>query len=709
MANDERRGGIGFGNQRKPDNGQHGQADEDDGGESTRAMDVGEFEDSEQPTAYSRSPAPPPPPRPSGPAGASVRPGGRPGAGPGRAPPPPPPPAHEEEEEDAATRMLDAMDADELPVAPVRSQAPQRAFDLKVISGPDRGKVHKLVDGDYLVGRGLDCQIVLADPAVSRKHFQVRRNGDQAILEDLGGPNGTKVNGEKRARHVMDAGDQVEVGMTIMEFQIDGHGKRHGTGGRPGSTDERSQRPHPESRGIAQVKTSAGPAGGAGKMIAIVAGLLVLLVGGGIAAWLVLGNKGGAGSEEAAGDESAEGLVESAKKSIADKDFVGAVAALKKAKELDKGNSEIGALMRKASSEAEIQATLEDARKALKDGSVEEALAKFAEVKDKADSAFKADAEQEHKLAVAKYVSEKLAEAKKAQAAGDTAKAQAAVTAVLEHDNGNAEASQLQAAMGGAMVPPPAVNAPDAGATGAPTGSADAGSAAAPAATADAASGGGAPAGGGDNKAAAGAVEPAAGAKKADFEAALGAYKNKQWSAAVQAFEAIAGGPYSKDEKKKAAGFVSGVKKVEAAWNEAQGAAGNPKKAANAWKNVREADDAVNGAHKAYCTDQLIKSYIASAKGARASGNCQEAVEQAEEANNYTATGTHPETKAVIDGCRGDGKKLLDQAEQALAAGKGQVAKELAVKAEKILGSDPLAQKAKDIQKKAAAAGRGDE
>ncbi len=704
MGSDERRGGIGFGNQRRVDGGRP-PVDEDDGGESTRAMDVGEFEEAEQPTAYSRSPAPPPPPRP--PAGPSLRPGGRPGAAGGRpAPPPPPPPqSHDEPEEEAATRMLDAMDVADLPGPPARGQSPQRQFDLKVVSGPDRGKVHKLVDGDYLVGRGLDCQIVLADPAVSRKHFQVRRNGDQAILEDLGGPNGTKVNGEKRARHNLEPGDQIEVGMTVLEFQIDGQGKRQGSG-RHAGTEERSQRP--ESRGIAQARPAATKAGGPGKMIAIVAGLLVLLIGGGIAAWLVLGGKGGGGSEAAQeGEQTADSLVADAKKAIADKDFVAAVSALKKAKEIDKSHPELGPLLRKASGEADNQATLEEARKAIKEGNVADGLKKLEEIKDKADSAFAAEAEADFKGALSKFVADKLAEAKAAQTAGDTAKAQAAVTAVLEHDAGNAEASQLQAALGGGAAPAPPVAADAGAAPSAPV--ADAAAAAASEAAVPAAAAG-------DNKAAPAApVAPtapaaeAAGAKKADFDGALKAYGARQFSAALQAFDAVANGPFSKEEKKKASTFAAAVKKVEAAWNDAQGAAGNPKKAASAWKAMREADGDINGAHKAHCTDQLIKAYVAAAKAARAAGNCQEAVEQAEEANNYTATGTHPDTKAVIDGCKADGKKLLDQAEAALAAGKGQVAKELAIKAEKILGMDPLAQKAKDIQKKAAAAGRGDE
>ena len=186
------------------------------------------------------------------------------------------------------------------------------------------------------------------------------------------------------------------------------------------------------------------------------------------------------------------------------------------------------------------------------------------------------------------------------------------------------------------------------------------------------------------------------------------AYGARQWSAARQAFETIASGAFSKEDKKKAKTYADAVSRVESAWNKASSTQG--KVAANAWKDAREADGDVNSAHKTFLTDQVIKSYVAAAKTARAAGNCAEAVEMAEEAANYTATGSHPEAKAVADGCKADGKKLLDQADQALAAGKAAQAKELAAKAEKILGpSDPLAQKARDILKKASAAGRGEE
>lgn len=687
MGNDDRRGGIGFGNQRRVDSGARssGADYEDDNGESTRAMSIEDVDP--PPTEFVRSPVPAPRP-------AAARPAPRPMARPA---PPPAPMSHGGDEEEAATRMLDAM-PDDLP-APV-SRAPQpmgRALDLKVVSGPDRGKVHHIGEGDSLVGRGLDCQIVLADPAVSRKHFQLRRSGDQVVLEDLGGPNGTKVNGDKRARQILEPGDQIEIGMSVLEYQVDGVGKRKESGRAAPRDDDRPMRQVAEPRTAAKPQSSSG---GPGKIIAIAAVLVLLLIGGGVTAWLVMGKKSAdkpaAGAEgEADGDVGA--LIEKAKKQIADKDFTAAVATLKKAQELDKSAPEIAPLKRQASQEATAQKALQEGKEAKEAGNNEEALAKLSSEDIGKESVFRAEADQMLVDVKKALVAAKLDEAKKALAAGDHPKADAAIKVILEVEPDNGDAKMLQGQLAGAAPPPAAPAAgPDAGA------SADAGAqAAAPPPPAEVKPAEVKP---GEIKPTEAAAAPG---KKADFAGGLSAYGARQWSAAIQTFEAIANGPYSKDEKKKAAAYVTGIKRVEAAWNKAQSASG--KAAAAAWKDAREADSEVDGHHKAFLTDQVIKAYVNAAKAARAAGNCGEAVENAEVANDYSATGSHPEAKAVIDGCKADGKNLLQQAEQALAAGQSAKAKELAARADKILGSDPLAMKAKEILKKASAAGRGEE
>ena len=63
------------------------------------------------------------------------------------------------------------------------------------------------------IGRALDCDCVLADPTVSRRHARLRRRGGRWLLTDLGSTNGTRLNGWRLAEEVeLRAGDRVSFG-----------------------------------------------------------------------------------------------------------------------------------------------------------------------------------------------------------------------------------------------------------------------------------------------------------------------------------------------------------------------------------------------------------------------------------------------------------------------------------------------------------------
>lgn len=81
-------------------------------------------------------------------------------------------------------------------------------------SGPDAGKSFTLVQGDNSIGRDPECQIILTDPAVSRQHAMVRRQGDSYMVYDLGSRSGTRVGGESIAGIGLSAGDVISIGRT---------------------------------------------------------------------------------------------------------------------------------------------------------------------------------------------------------------------------------------------------------------------------------------------------------------------------------------------------------------------------------------------------------------------------------------------------------------------------------------------------------------
>jgi FhaA, N-terminal domain/FHA domain len=72
------------------------------------------------------------------------------------------------------------------------------------------------------IGRSKDCECVLHDPNVSRRHAELRRNdsGDWQIV-DLGSTNGVKVNGRAVASARLSPGDEVTLGTSTFSFDIE--------------------------------------------------------------------------------------------------------------------------------------------------------------------------------------------------------------------------------------------------------------------------------------------------------------------------------------------------------------------------------------------------------------------------------------------------------------------------------------------------------
>jgi len=80
---------------------------------------------------------------------------------------------------------------------------------------PERGVV---------MGRSRDCDLVLEDPNVSRRHAEVRPSGGSWIVRDLGSTNGIRVNGRKldpeRPAVSLKDGDVIGVGTSDLTFEL---------------------------------------------------------------------------------------------------------------------------------------------------------------------------------------------------------------------------------------------------------------------------------------------------------------------------------------------------------------------------------------------------------------------------------------------------------------------------------------------------------
>ncbi len=83
------------------------------------------------------------------------------------------------------------------------------------------GKTYELRPGRNLIGRELDCAIVIDSPSVSRYHAVIEVAGPVAMIEDLGSKNGTFVRAHRITAAVeLRDRDEIEIGRTLLRFRI---------------------------------------------------------------------------------------------------------------------------------------------------------------------------------------------------------------------------------------------------------------------------------------------------------------------------------------------------------------------------------------------------------------------------------------------------------------------------------------------------------
>ena len=86
-----------------------------------------------------------------------------------------------------------------------------------LLVGDDKRTV---VSGDpFVIGRSRECDLVLDDPNVSRRHAELRReDGGWAVL-DLGSTNGIKLNGKRSRGGRLNPGDEITLGLSRLTFE----------------------------------------------------------------------------------------------------------------------------------------------------------------------------------------------------------------------------------------------------------------------------------------------------------------------------------------------------------------------------------------------------------------------------------------------------------------------------------------------------------
>lgn len=84
------------------------------------------------------------------------------------------------------------------------------AITLLLEDGSNR--TFQLRDGSNVIGRGQDAQFRLPDTGVSRRHVEIRWDGNTAMLTDLNSTNGTTVNDLQVSSWELADGDRIRVG-----------------------------------------------------------------------------------------------------------------------------------------------------------------------------------------------------------------------------------------------------------------------------------------------------------------------------------------------------------------------------------------------------------------------------------------------------------------------------------------------------------------
>lgn len=111
-----------------------------------------------------------------------------------------------------------------------RLRAGRFSVAAEVMEGPDGLAPAELVlpaggriqigPDPVVIGRMPECDVVLSDPNVSRRHAEIVRVEGDFLVRDLGSTNGTRLNGAPVTEGYLRTGDNITVGSTTLVFEM---------------------------------------------------------------------------------------------------------------------------------------------------------------------------------------------------------------------------------------------------------------------------------------------------------------------------------------------------------------------------------------------------------------------------------------------------------------------------------------------------------
>lgn len=94
------------------------------------------------------------------------------------------------------------------------------SFQLTIAEGKEAGKEFLFEQDSVLIGRVTECDVVLYDAGISRRHCRIFSEGGRYFIEDLGSANGTRVNGNAlKEKQALSGGEQLSLGPVVFVFK----------------------------------------------------------------------------------------------------------------------------------------------------------------------------------------------------------------------------------------------------------------------------------------------------------------------------------------------------------------------------------------------------------------------------------------------------------------------------------------------------------
>ena len=102
----------------------------------------------------------------------------------------------------------------------VAPPVPLQRTVVKVLTGPEAGRIYVVTTDTLVVGRASTCDLLIDDSSLSRQHCRIRKTNGVYFVEDLESRNGTQVNGMRiKAPVRLDDGALVQLAAgTIIMF-----------------------------------------------------------------------------------------------------------------------------------------------------------------------------------------------------------------------------------------------------------------------------------------------------------------------------------------------------------------------------------------------------------------------------------------------------------------------------------------------------------